>query len=140
MNAQAYDQYRKTSIESIGPGKLLLMLFEGAIRNVESARKAIIDKDINLAHNQIIKTQNIILELISSLDMEYPISNELFNLYEFMYYQLTLANAHKDTKILDDVKDLLSDFYQVWDEAVKKAGVVRNKAETPVSEGLNIKG
>lgn len=150
MNAQAYDQYKKTSIESVGPGKLLLMLFEGAIRNIDSAKKAILDKDINLAHNQIIKTQNIILELISSLNMEYEISNQLFYLYEFMFYQLTLANAGKDIKILDEVRALLSEFHGVWDEAGKKAGVIKTQAQTQTqtqiannaapSQGLNIQG
>lgn len=140
INAQAYDQYKKTSIESVGPGKLLLMLFEGAIRNIDSAKQAIEDKDINLAHIQIIKTQNIILELISSLDMEYEISNQIFNLYEFIYYQLTVANAHKDVQLLDEIRGLLSDFYNVWDEANKKAGAFRNKSENIPSEGLSIKG
>jgi len=140
MNAQAYDQYKKTNIESIGPGKLLLMLFEGAIRNIDSAKQAILDKDINLAHNQIIKTQNIILELISSLDMEYEISNQIFYLYEFLFYQLTVANAQKDLKILDEVRGLLAEFHEVWDEANKKAGVVRVQSDTAPNQGLNIQG
>jgi len=140
MNAQAYDQYKKTSIESISPGKLLLMLFEGAIRNVDNAKQGIIDKDINTAHTQIVKTQNIILELISSLDMEYEISNQLFDLYEFIYYQLVVANAQKDLKILDDIRGLLVNLYDMWDETVKKAGVVRGKAEGDQCQGLNIKG
>jgi len=140
MNAQAYDQYKKTNIESIGPGKLLLMLFEGSIRNIDSAKKAILDKDINLAHNQIIKTQNIILELISSLDMEFDISNQIFNLYEFMYYQLTIANAHKDIKTLDEVRGLLVEFHDVWNEASKKAGVVKSQSDTAPNQGLNIQG
>jgi len=140
MNAQAYDQYKKTNIESIGPGKLLIMLFEGSIRNIDSAKKAILDKDINLAHNQIIKTQNIILELISSLDMEFDISNQIFNLYEFMYYQLTIANAHKDIKTLDEVRGLLVEFHDVWNEASKKAGVVKSHSDAAPSQGLNIQG
>lgn len=140
MNAQAYDQYKKTTIESISPGKLLLMLFEGAIRNVDNAKQAIIDKDINIAHSQIIKAQNIILELISSLDMEYEISNQLFNLYEFIYYQLIVANAQKDLKVLDDVRGLLVDLLDMWNETVKKAGIVRGKAEGSPTQGLNIQG
>ena len=140
MNAQAYDQYKKTNIESVGLGKLLLMLFEGAIRNIDSAKKAILDKDINLTHNLIIKTQNIILELISSLNMEYEISNQIFNLYEFMYYQLVIANAQKDIKVLDEVRDLFCEFHDVWEEASKKAGIMRAQNETLPSQGLNIRG
>ncbi len=140
MNAQAYNQYRKTSVESAGPGRLLLMLFEGAIRSIDNAKKAIEEQDINTAHNQIIKVQSIILELISSLDMEYEISNQLFNLYEFIYYQLVLANTNKDLATLDEARDLLADFYLTWDEAVKKAGAIRTKNEASPTEGLNLKG
>jgi len=142
MNAQAYDQYKKTNIESVGQGKLLLMLFEGAIRNINGAKDAILDKDINLAHNQIIKAQNIILELISSLNMEYEISNQIFDLYEFMYYQLIIANANKDINLLDEIRALLREFHDVWEEANKKAGVTKNqnKSDTASSQGLNIRG
>lgn len=142
MNAQAYDQYKKTNIESVGQGKLLLMLFEGAIRNIDSAKKAILDKDFNLAHNQIIKSQNIILELISSLNMEYEISNQIFNLYEFIYYQLVIANAQKDIKVLDEVRTLLGEFHDVWEEASRKAGVMKNQSQSDnvPNQGLNIRG
>lgn len=142
MNAQAYDQYKKTNIESVGPGKLLLMLFEGAIRNIDIAKKAILDKDFNLAHNQIIKSQDIILELISSLNMEYEISNQIFNLYEFIYYQLVIANAQKDIKILDEIRALLGEFHAVWEEASRRAGVMktRNQSDNVSNQGLNIRG
>ena len=140
MNAQAYDQYKKTNIESVGLGKLLLMLFEGAVRDIDNAKEAILNKDINLAHNEIIKTQNIILELISSLNMEYEISNQIFNMYEFMYYQLVIANAQKDIKVLDEVRDLLCEFHDIWEEASKKAGIMKAQGETLPSQGLNIRG
>ncbi|WP_054693897.1 flagellar export chaperone FliS [Syntrophomonas palmitatica] len=140
MNAQAYDQYRKTSVESASPGRLLLMLFEGAIRFVDNAKRSIDEKDIESAHNNIIKAQNIMLQLMSSLNMEYEISNQLFNLYEYIYYQLMMANTKKDLAILAEVRELLSDFQKTWDEAIKKAGSSKSVVESGMTEGINIKG
>ena len=56
MSAQVYDQYRKTAVETVSPGKLLLMLYDGAIKNLNNAITAINNKNLNGAHNDIIKT------------------------------------------------------------------------------------
>jgi flagellar protein FliS len=141
VNAQAYDNYKKATVETAAPGKLLLMLFDGAIRNIDNAKKAIEDKDVNTAHNLIVKTQNIVLEFIASLNMEYEISNNLFNLYEYLYYQLVQANAGKDIGKLDEVREFLTQFRDTWEEAMKKATVItREKNEENIQRTLNIKG
>jgi len=141
VNAQAYDNYKRATVETAAPGKLLLMLFDGAVRNIDNAKKAINDKDINNAHNLIVKTQNIILEFIASLNMEYEISNNLFNLYEYLYYQLVQANAGKDIDKLDEVRGFLIEFRDTWEEAMKKAAVTnREKSDESIQKALNIKG
>lgn len=141
VNAQAYDNYKRATVETAAPGKLLLMLFDGAIRNIDSAKKAINDKDINTAHNLIVKTQNIVLEFIASLNMEFEISNNLFNLYEYLYYQLVQANAGKDIGKLDEVRGFLVQFRDTWEEAMKKAATTtREKSEENTQRTLNIKG
>lgn len=141
VNAQAYNNYKKATVETAAPGKLLLMLFDGAIRNIDDAKKAIRGKDINSAHNLIIKTQNIILEFIASLNMEYEISNNLFNLYEYLYYQLVQANAQKDINKLDEVREFLAEFRNTWEEAMKKAAITtRAKTDEAPLQALNVKG
>ncbi|MGS0763332.1 flagellar export chaperone FliS [Syntrophomonas curvata] len=141
VNAQAYDNYKRATVETAAPGKLLLMLFDGAIRNIDNAQKAINDKDVNAAHNLIVKTQNIVLELIASLNMEYEISNNLFSLYEYLYYQLVQANAGKDIGKLNEVRGFLAQFRDTWEEVMKKAAVAtREKSEESVQRTLNIKG
>ncbi len=140
VNAQAYSNYKKASVETASPGKLLLMLFDGAIRNIDDAKKAIQDKDINVAHNLIVKTQNIILEFIASLNMDYEISNNLFNLYEYLYYQLVQANAGKDINKLDEVREFLVEFRNTWEEAMKKAATTTRTNDETTLQVLNVKG
>jgi flagellar protein FliS len=141
VNAHAYDNYRKTTVETSAPGKLLLMLYDGAIRYIDNAREAISQKDINMAHSQIVKAEDIIVELTTSLNMEYDISNHLSRLYEYLHYQLVQANLEKDIQKLDEVKGFLVDLRNTWEEAVKKAAVTsQGKNIGSARAGLNLKG
>lgn len=118
MNAQAYDQYRKTSVETVAPEKLLLMLFDGALKNINNAKKAIEDKDINRSHQEIIKAQDIVIELMSTLNMDFDISHSLFLLYEYMHNQLVQANIKKDVVILEEVEVFFAELRETWNEAM----------------------
>ncbi len=142
-NAQAYNQYQKTSIETVAAEKLLLMLYDGAIKNINNAKKAINEKDINLAHQNIIKTEDIIIELMSTLNMDYEISLNLFALYEYLLHQLTQANIKKDISLLDEVAGFLMDLRKTWAEAIKSLkstpAAATNVVEAPLKT-INVKG
>lgn len=142
-NAQAYNQYKKTSIETVAPEKLLLMLFDGALRNINKAKIAINEGDINLAHQEIVKTEDIVIELMTSLNMDYEISVSLLILYEYLLHQLTQANYKKDINILDEVQGFISELRETWGEAAKSVNAVppiaASKPET-VNKTINIKG
>lgn len=141
VNAQAYDNYRKTTVETAAPGKLLLMLYDGAIRNIDNAKEAINKKDINTAHNQIIKAEDIVLELIASLNMDYEVSNHLSRLYEYLHYQLVQANLEKDIRKLDEVREFLVDLRNTWEEVIKKAAIPRQRENiSRPKAGLNLRG
>lgn len=143
MNAQAYNQYKKTSVETVAPEKLLLMLFDGAIKDINNAKRAIEAKDINLAHQEIIKTEDIIIELMSTLNMEYEISLNLFALYEYLLYQLTQANYKKDVAILNEVEEFLAEIRETWAEAAKEikiAPAAAPKLEPVAPKTINVKG
>lgn len=116
--AQAYDYYKKASIETVSSEKLLIMLYDGAIRFLGNAQKAIDDKNIEHAHNQIVKTEDIIIELMSTLDMQYEISTSLYSLYEYMYRRLVDANITKDKQLIEEVKSFLSQLRDTWVEAI----------------------
>ncbi len=117
--AQAYDHYKKASVETVSSEKLLIMLFDGAIRFLGNAEIAIDEKNIEHAHNQIVKTEDIIVELMSTLDMQYEISSSLYTLYEYMYRRLIEANIGKDRAIVGEVKSFLAQMRDTWAEAIE---------------------
>lgn len=139
MSAYAYDQYQKTTVETITPGKLLIMLYDGAVKNLNNAREAIENSDFPTAHNNIITAQNIIRELMLTLNMDYKISESLLALYEFMYNQLVRANIKKDAAMVFEVQEMVMDLRQTWDQAVKIAGKTSSN-QTGTLRGVNVSG
>ena len=84
INVNAYQQYQHNSIMSASPERLMIMLFEGAIKFVRLARKDIEEKNIAGANYNLTRAQDIITELDQSLDMSYDISEYLSGVYDFM--------------------------------------------------------
>lgn len=119
-NAQIYEQYKKTSVETMSPGKLLLMLYNGCIKNIEHAKKSIEAKETEKAHEQIVKAQNIIIELMATLNMDYEISLRLMTVYDYIYNQMVEANIKKDSELLDQIRTFLVDLRDTWEGAISK--------------------
>jgi len=102
---------------SASPERLMIMLFEGAIKFVRLAKKAVEEKDIESANYNIARAEDIIAELEASLDMSYEVSEDLVKIYDFLYRQLIEANIKKDVNILDTVESMLTDLKDTWSEA-----------------------
>ncbi|MPM73992.1 Flagellar secretion chaperone FliS [bioreactor metagenome] len=117
----AYNVYKNNSINFASKEQLLLMLLDGAVKFAKIARQAILDKDIKMAHENIIKTQNIYYELMTSLDVnqggEWAVN--LMGIYTFIVEKLVQANIKKDISILDEVMPLIEDVRDTWNEAYK---------------------
>jgi flagellar protein FliS len=120
MNQQqvnAYSQYRNTAIFTANPERLLLMLYDGLVQFLRQARQAVEQKDIAGANSNLIKSQNIINELMNTLNMDYDISADLYQLYDYLNRRLIEANVKKDTGIIDEVLGLVADLRTTWAEA-----------------------
>lgn len=113
----AYQQYQYNSIMSASPERLMIMLFEGALKFVKLARKDIEEKNLAGANYNLTRAQDIITELDQSLDMSYDVSENLAGVYEFMYRQLVNANIKKDVQVLDIVESMLTELKDTWSQA-----------------------
>ncbi|MDK2806673.1 MAG: flagellar secretion chaperone FliS [Thermoanaerobacterium sp.] len=102
------------------PEELVMMLYNGIIRFVNEAKQAIDDRNIEGAHNSITRAQDIVLELMSTLDMQYDISKNLYSIYDYISRRLIEANLKKDKVALDEVESLVSDLKDTWGKAMDK--------------------
>ena len=117
-----YAAYRQTAAETATPERLLLMLFDGAIKFVRQAELAIQNKDLTAANGYLLKVQDIFTELIVTLDMEQgEVAKNLYRLYDFYRSETITANIKKDANRLQPVLEFLLAFREVWAEAAKQA-------------------
>ena len=121
QNSNLYQQYKQNTVNTSTPQELTLMLYNGLVRFLKLACQGIEEADIEKANNNIIKSQNIILEFMSTLDMQYEISEELFSLYEYMNRRLLEANIKKDKQILEEVTGYAEELRDTWAQAMKLA-------------------
>jgi len=95
---------------------LIVMLYDALKKNIILGRRAIEKKDIAGAHKHLMKAQDIVSELINSLDMNYPISEELLTMYEYMLRHLQDANISKDAVPLEPVTEMVDSIRGAWKE------------------------
>ncbi len=118
-----YDKYKEAQTQTANSSKLLLMLYDGAIRFLKLGIEGIEQGNIEKANNNLIKTQAIINELVASLNLEYPIAHNLAQIYEYMIYQLIQANIKKDKQCAEEVLTHLIDMKEAWIEASRVSGM-----------------
>ncbi|MCX7748489.1 MAG: flagellar export chaperone FliS [Clostridia bacterium] len=117
----AYNQYKENSVYTASPEELTLMLYNGLIKFLMQAQLAIDEKDIQKANTSIIRSQDIIFEFQSTLDMTYEISHNLALMYEYMNRRLIQANIKKDKEIVEEVLGYARELRDTWQQAMKIA-------------------
>ncbi|WP_024615665.1 flagellar export chaperone FliS [Clostridium sp. Ade.TY] len=117
-----YNAYKNNTINMASKDQLLLMLVDGAVKYTKIAKLAIEKKDIEKAHKELVRVQDIFTELMSTLDRSLGEDFEnLFNLYDFIKSKLAEANIKKNIQIIDEVLPLIEEVRNTWYEVSKKA-------------------
>ena len=115
-----YRQYQQNQIETADQGALILMMFEGALKFINQAKEAINKKDIVGAHKSINRAQDIVVELMCSLDLEAgEVAGNLFRLYDYTYHQLKEANLQKKVEPAEEAEKVLTSLRESWEQVVK---------------------
>jgi flagellar protein FliS len=118
IQKNAYAVYNNSKILTATPAELTLMLYDGAIKFSNIAIVAIEKKDVEKAHNNIRKTENIVLELQSSLDTKYPVAKDFDAVYTYLRQRLHEANRKKDPEILEEVLKHLRTMRDTWKDVM----------------------
>ncbi|WHY61432.1 flagellar export chaperone FliS [Cytobacillus firmus] len=114
-----YQSYQQNSVNTASPGELTLMLYNGCLKFIHQAKKAIEEKNIEMKNTNIQKAQSIIQELMVTLNMDIEVSKNMMSLYDFMNRRLMEANIKNDASILDEVEGLVTEFRDMWKEVIQ---------------------
>jgi len=117
-NSKIVNNYNQLNLNVENPAKLILMLYEGALRFANFAKKYIKEGDIENKVKYINKTSDIFVELINSLDFEKggQIAYYLNGLYAYQIELLAKANVENNTEYIDQVIHVLKELIEAWKE------------------------
>lgn len=121
MNQTATKQYSQVQIRTANKGKLIVMLYQGAIRNMKKAIIQLENQDIEAKGKSLIKAQDIVLELLYALDPDMlkegdELAQNLQRLYLYCYRQLVQANIQMEVKLIEEVIPLLDNLLEAWEQ------------------------
>ncbi len=132
MIMNGYQQYKQQSVDTMTSGEMLIfhrfinydstlimliLLFDGAVRNVTSAGLALDRQDYDTFETAVEKTDKIIRYLSATLNMDYEISKDLYRLYDYFLYQLSRLRAGRNKEITQELRKMLMELRDTFKEA-----------------------
>lgn len=112
-----YKDSKRMALETLSKGEVVVKLFEEASKQIKIGIFQIDREDSVKAYAAVAKAQKVISTLSQSLDMQYPISLELREMYDFIYSQLGEANVKKNKELLNDMWELVNELKDAFREA-----------------------
>ncbi|MDR3301682.1 MAG: flagellar export chaperone FliS [Spirochaetaceae bacterium] len=138
--------YTQTKIKTAGQGQLIIMLYDGAVKNLDYALELLgLNSDkkrdpekIETISRALIKAQEIVTELMVSLDFERggDIAKNLFSLYTWFNKELLEANISNDSARISGVRKMIGDLRMAWVEITAKTSA----AEKKIPMGISLAG
>lgn len=118
MLPNPYQQYRATKVETAGSVDLVVMLYQGAVKFIRLGIQSLDQADAQTAHTNFVRAQDIIVELLGSLNREAggDIANQLAGLYDYCYRRLIVANVKKDQAAAREVINILRELGTAWQQ------------------------
>jgi flagellar protein FliS len=115
MSTNAADHYRQQQILNASPAERVVLLYDGAIRFMMIARKAIEDSQIQVRYDNAVKARNIISHLQETLDMEKggEIATNLDNIYTYLLAQFPEVDKN-NIEAVDEILKHLKILRESW--------------------------
>lgn len=143
MNANPLAAYRETRIKTASPGQLVVMLYDEAIKQSDTAIALLgpeskpRPEDIERINMALGKVQDVVTELMASLDFDAggELARDLFALYVWFGREMLEANIRKEVGRVSAVRTMLAELREAWADAASKA-----QGGSSATVGVNIAG
>ena len=144
-NSNAQTVYLTTMINTASREQLLLITYEIGIRACRTAEAALSSSDTEEANQSLQKAQEVLRELMVTLNMEKggEMAEGLMKLYDYMHLLLVEANVSKSAEKVAIVRGMLEELKGTWEEAIVQiAGEQKEHvpAEAPVVKSSALGG
>jgi len=134
---QAKSEYLRTKVLTASPEELHLMLYDGAIKFAEEAKRALAEGRLEEAHHATTRAQNILLEMSAGLnrELEPALCGKLASLYNFIYRRLVEGNMKHEVSALDDALKILNYQRETWVMLMAKIVAQSRPTESAEKDG-----
>jgi flagellar secretion chaperone FliS len=114
--------YRDTAVQTSSPTKLVVMLYEGAIRFLRESVIAIESQDLNAKRHSIDRAVAIVQHLQDTLDMERggQVAQDLARLYDYIASRILDGSAQLETAPLEEAIKLLKVVLAGWEQVAER--------------------
>ena len=115
--ATANTAYRQQAILTATPGRLVVMLYDGALRFLFQAAGAMREGAFAQADEKLRRAEAIVNELLVTLDLSHgEIPERLQGIYVFCNRLMMEARLERDADKLDSTRELLGELREAWAE------------------------
>lgn len=123
MNAalRAQQRYREETILSASPSRLVTLLFDRLLLDVDRGEAAQRSGDWESANTQLQHAQRILVELSGSLSDDWSGSASLRAVYDYITRTLIGANIGRDPERTRECRDLIAPLREAWHAAAEAA-------------------
>lgn len=117
-----YQRYKNESVENMSSGELLVMLYDGAIKDLKKAQIALDEEDYKFYDDRLDHLNAIIRYLMQTLDVTQPISRDLMRLYSYITFDIGRCKAGRRRRKdeLQGMIDILQPLRDGFEEASRK--------------------
>lgn len=120
MMTKQFETYQNNAVNTASGPQLTMMLYNGCIKFIKQAVIAMEDNDYEMKNANVQKAQDIIQELMITLDQSMDIAQHILPLYEYIHYQLQMGNIKHEKEYLEEAVTLVVEFRDTWKEALKQ--------------------
>jgi flagellar secretion chaperone FliS len=122
MYSNAKNAYVDNSVSTASPERLLVMLCDRLVLDVQRAIDAQLERNHPEAHNQLVHAQEVVIHLRSTLRVEaWEGGPGLASLYDWLHNELIRANISKDPAVTEGCLSIVTDLADTWRTAALQA-------------------
>jgi len=132
----ARSAYVATAVETAAPTRVVTLLFDRLLLDVDRAASALTTADATAAAGHLQHAQDIVAELMSSLDEDaWDGGPGLMSLYTYLFSALVDAGVHADAEKLAECRSIVAPLAEAWHEAAASLTAAA-PAPAPAASGL----
>lgn len=113
-----YRSYKENSVTTACPEELVVLMYRGLEKCIKQGQIFINERNYEKANEVLLKGQDIVSELMLSLDMEIDMSGQLYSLYDYVLTCLREANVKKEDLRLKDALPIVEGLKEAWEGAL----------------------